>query len=1068
MRVALVNPPLRLPRDFIDYPFFANLGVLQAAAVCRAAGFETTVVDAFAMPESRMRADGAAGFLLGAEVSTVLAELERALPDALVMAHGPFVHPSTRGAAFFDELCGAARARLGKIPLILADCVVGGMHYREYDPDAVIERTGADYLIRYEAEATLPELLLQLQGSHPSPVVGTGDGVDLDALPFPAFDLIDLAAYDRFLASCFNRELRAPLFELRGRALPLVLSRGCPFSCVFCTSNPGRAPGTPKRHRHVQLARAGQLLRHLVVDLGARTIVLLDDIANLDKEAFTAVLAQTAGLGVRLEVPNGLRADRLEREHLTLLRGRTSLVSISAESGSQRIVDEIIGKRQDLHEVERVAAECHDLGLPLLVHLMLGLPGEQRTETLETLRFACHLHAEYGAQPAVQFATPLEGSALWERARAAGFLPPPSEDLAAQLQTRPVVDWSEATPAELITARRLLQDRLSADQQAKLILNLTYQCNNHCVFCAVGDRSAAAGAAETHVRILREHAQRGIRLLDFDGGEPTLVPHLVPLVRIARRLGFERVCVTTNGRRLSYQSFARGLLESGITDLLISLHGPTAEVHEKLTGSLGSFAQTLAGIENAVRFNGSGAVALGVNTTLTRDNFRRLAEFAVLLRQLGVPKLNVQFVTPFGRARPDIVPDPAEAAAVLRQVIDEHGEHLRIQVINLPFCYLPGYETYLASDLFKHQRNMVFVSSEEVNLASYLRSTRERRAECGACLLSVACDGFYRFDTEETRLQESQGSPAETKPAPGGDIRLVDVILGYRCNSSCSYCAIDEELRTVNSTATEVAERIRASLVHRPLAIRFGGGEPTLWPDLPKLVMLARDLGFREIAVQTNGFLLGEDHLARRLIEAGLNKLNLSLRGADAATHDGLTRSPHSFARLLCGLAAVRAQEPGLPIEGDVIVTRQTLPQLADIVRTFAPLGIRKYNFWHVAIDGRTRGHEELLVPRLSEVTPHLLAALEAVDALGLHGAEVYYVPYCFVPGRERQVWHPANEAAVVITPQSTFRLEMGAIDLGLKTARCQGCRFEPRCFGVRPSYLQHFGDAEIRPVPAE
>ena len=121
-----------------------------------------------------------------------------------------------------------------------------------------------------------------------------------------------------------------------------------------------------------------------------------------------------------------------------------------------------------------------------------------------------------------------------------------------------------------------------------------------------------------------------------------------------------------------------------------------------------------------------------------------------------------------------------------------------------------------------------------------------------------------------------------------------------------------------------------------------------------------------------------------------------------------------------------------------------------------------------VGRDLRESRHEELLVPRLSEVTPHLLAALDAADALGLQGAEVYYVPYCFLPGREQQVWHPADEAALVVTPQSTFRLEMGAIDLGVKTARCQGCLFEPRCFGVRPSYLEHFGDDEIRPVLAQ
>jgi hypothetical protein len=51
------------------------------------------------------------------------------------------------------------------------------------------------------------------------------------------------------------------------------------------------------------------------------------------------------------------------------------------------------------------------------------------------------------------------------------------------------------------------------------------------------------------------------------------------------------------------------------------------------------------------------------------------------------------------------------------------------------------------------------------------------------------------------------------------------------------------------------------------------------------------------------------------------------------------------------------------------------------------------------------------------------------------------------------------------VTPNGSFRLELGEIDLGVKTPRCRGCRYERRCFGVRPGYVERFGDAEIVPV---
>jgi MoaA/NifB/PqqE/SkfB family radical SAM enzyme len=1080
VRVAFLNPPLHLARDFIDYPTFGDVGLLQAAAVCRQRGHDVAVVDAFARDDSDLteRPDG--GFALGGAAEPLVEALAATRPGAVVVAHGPFVHPASAGAAHLDEVLGLVRRRLPDARVVLADCHVGGMHYREYDPEAVLRRTGADHLCRYEAEGALPTLLDALAARRPArgakaaaapPRVVRGEAdVDLEALPPPAFADLDLAAWDRFLARCFTSRLRVPLFDLQGRTLPLLLSRGCVYRCVFCTSNPGLGPGEAKRHRRVSRDRAAALLRHLARDLGARTVVILDEMANLEPDDFTHVLEAARALDLRLELPNGLRADRLTRRHLELLRDRTTRVSISAESGSQRVVDEVVRKRQDLGEVRRVAAEAAAVGVPLLVHFIVGLPGERRAEVLETLRLASALHEEHGARPALQFATPLEGSPLWQQTRAAGAAPPPAGaagDLATQLQVRPVLGGTDATPQELAAAKLLFEARLDATATAKLILNLSYRCNNSCLFCAVGDRGSAGGSFAAQRAVLVEHLRRGIRLLDFDGGEPTLVPHLLPLVRHARRIGYERVCVTSNGRRLAYDKFAAALLGSGITDLLISLHGPTAEIHEGLTRSPGSFGQTVAGIENAVRLNADGRVDLGVNTTLTTANYRHLPDFAALVRRLGVRKLNVQFVTPFGRARAEIVPDPADAATMVRQVIDEHGDALRVQVINLPFCFLPGYERHLLPDLFKHQRNMMFVSTEEVNLFDYLAATRERREPCAECLLAIACEGFYSFATAPLagiRPEREPPTPGAA-PRPAGNVRLVDVILGYRCNSRCAFCSVDDELRATNSTADDVKRQIRESLAQHPLAIRFGGGEPTTWPELPDLVRFARTSGFGEIAVQTNGFLLGEDGLAGRLVDAGLNKLNLSLRGATAAMHDALTRTRGSFARLQRGLAAVRAAAPGLHVEGDVIVTRQTLPALADVVREFGPRGIRKFNFWYVAMEGRVRGQEERLVPRLGEVTEPLLEALAAADALGLQAAQCYYVPYCFLPGREERVWDPAGESCVVVTPNGSFRLELGEIDLGVKTPRCRGCRFEARCFGVRPGYVERFGDSEIVPV---
>ena len=70
-RVLIVHPPVSVARDFIDYPYFANLGAVQLAAILRER-HDVRLVDAYALPGSGLawRADGRA--LLGAAVDEVL------------------------------------------------------------------------------------------------------------------------------------------------------------------------------------------------------------------------------------------------------------------------------------------------------------------------------------------------------------------------------------------------------------------------------------------------------------------------------------------------------------------------------------------------------------------------------------------------------------------------------------------------------------------------------------------------------------------------------------------------------------------------------------------------------------------------------------------------------------------------------------------------------------------------------------------------------------------------------------------------------------------------------------
>ncbi|HET6583310.1 MAG TPA: radical SAM protein, partial [Nannocystaceae bacterium] len=530
-------------------------------------------------------------------------------------------------------------------------------------------------------------------------------------------------------------------FPIDGRTLPLVTSRGCPFVCTHCSSNPDRNAGAPKTQRRLSGRRVLALVEHLVKTCGATRLAVLDEMLNVGTRHLEAVLAAIEAVDVPFDAPNGLRADYLERKHLVRMLGRVTTVSVSSESGSQRVLDEIVGKQLGRDAIERVAEDAHRLGIRLLVHFMIGLPGERAEEINETLAFALSLWDRFGAWPAVQFATPLPGTALARGARL-----PVVADWGPRFQTEPSALPGALPPAELRTFKRTFDARLRASNGArKLVMNVTYACNNHCTFCAVGNRTQVDGNPVRQRELLAKYRRSGVELVDFDGGEPTLDPELVGLVRYARAIGYRRVNVTTNGRLLAYPEFAHKLVHSGVTSLLFSVHGADARSHAAQVGVAEAFEQTTLGIRNAVAAAPAG-VELGMNVTLTKGNHRQLPEIAALADALGLRWLNIQFLTPFGRATKMVAPDTAEAARITRNVIDAWRDRMKLQVVNLPWCFMPGYEEFLVGDLGKRERDMVFVNNESVNLAEYLAARRVRKPVCAPCPHACFCGGFYELD----------------------------------------------------------------------------------------------------------------------------------------------------------------------------------------------------------------------------------------------------------------------------------------------------------------------------------
>lgn len=678
MNVVFVNPPIRLPEVFAHYPMFSTLGLLYNAAWTRVCGHETRVVDAFTLsPRLHLRQDGKGVRHVGAEVgeladtvAAVAGQLEG--PAAVVVSMTMFSEMNRLNENLVKPVVEAIRARLPGVSLGLADLYTCGMNYFPYDPRKVLQAiAGADWLLVGEGEPTLPALLDRLsrgeslagmprlahrQGSQivfedrpPAPVD------DLDTLPPPAFDLLDMERFFRVQADAIAEDL-VHEYHVPERQLPLMTSRSCPFRCNFCTN---QVLGLPWRAHSVGYLRKtiGELRDRYRVD----RFLFLDDNINVDARRFRELVVAMASERIPWDAVNGYRADRLDRETIQAIKdaGNTKL-TVSAESGDPELLNKVIQKGIKLSAIIDAARLCDELGIPLQVHYIVGVPGETKTQINKTLEFATMLFELHGAWPLLQHAIPFPGTRLFHDCADRGyFVADPYTIPGELLEVESIIRTPEFQPGEVIRMKRNAQ-HLHASMQSLTM---------------IGPDSA------------REQVTAQLRRARFLGGREVFFQgaseRLPGLLREAKSLGFERAVLVTDGAGLAAPGLARELAFGGLDSLVVELNGPDAATHDAVTTKKGSFAVAVAGLREAAK---AGIKEFDIQVRVARANLSRLAETVALARTLRARSVHLQYPSPDSRS--DGVPTLDEARGeLLRAVRSAPRGYATIQ--GVPLCYLP-------------------------------------------------------------------------------------------------------------------------------------------------------------------------------------------------------------------------------------------------------------------------------------------------------------------------------------------------------------------------------------------
>ena len=234
--------------------------------------------------------------------------------------------------------------------------------------------------------------------------------------------------------------------------------------------------------------------------------------------------------------------------------------------------------------------------------------------------------------------------------------------------------------------------------------------------------------------------------MHLTGGEPTIYPRFIEVLELSKKLGM-RTSVGTIGTMLRRKKFAEEALPL-LDEALFSIHGPSAEMHDKLTGRPGSFAQVTEALslckELKPEFNAF------VNTVITKDNIHLLPDTVALVADLGASLIVVSNTTPEGLGEDHYeqlaVPLPV-LADVLPTVPERAGDAI-VRFFGVPMCLLGKHAT-LSNDLHWDPRVTVEWQSAPGKVAFtgiYSWAPDRRRVhtnQCTKCDLKQVCSGVF-------------------------------------------------------------------------------------------------------------------------------------------------------------------------------------------------------------------------------------------------------------------------------------------------------------------------------------
>lgn len=372
---------------------YPPLATILAAAVLRKEGYSVSLFD------TNLRSNPL----------EILPVLQKQKPKYLVIYDDGFNYLSKMCLTNMREAAFKMAEESKKLGcVVIASSSDAADHYEKYFSH------GVDYIVRGEGEETLKELLNVLEKkeevSNVQGIAFRKDGApkltasrnvirDLDSLPVPAWDLVDIDAY------------KTIWMEHHGYfSLNIATTRGCPFKCNWCAK-----PIYGNRYTSRTAAHVVNEIEFLIKNYSPDYFWMCDDIFGLKPgwvQEFRNLLLKKK-IKIRYKIQS--RVDLLLQEDTldALSQSGADTIWVGAESGSQKILD-AMDKGTKVEEIYNATRLMKKKGIRVAFFLQFGYLGENQEDIDATIRMVRDLMPD---EIGISVSYPLPGTKFYEKVK---------------------------------------------------------------------------------------------------------------------------------------------------------------------------------------------------------------------------------------------------------------------------------------------------------------------------------------------------------------------------------------------------------------------------------------------------------------------------------------------------------------------------------------------------------------------------------------------------------------------------------------------------------------------------